>query len=184
MIFFFREAKRTLPRPKVGDFCSNAMEQGFSDACVAICMDQPPVSRVAQACRSAAIEMPRPTVRRWCEHGYNQAFYKTVSDLSSYFSSPEPVAEEVPVQESSTTTAAETVQNEEVKPKETRQVLATIPVTLDDKETKELVLYRGQDAEEAVVEFCREHVSNEVATCIRELLSVVIEKLEELSTQA
>lgn len=172
-----REAKRTLPRPKVGDFCTTAMEQGFSDACVAICMDQPPVGRVAQACRAAAIEMPRPTVRRWCEHGYNQAFYKTIHDLKSYFKAPEPVVSESHVEEQTNSRNTQ----EASKPQEQRQVLATIPVTLDDKETKELILYKGQDAEEAVVEFCREHVSNEVATCIRELLSVVIEKLEEIS---
>ena len=73
-----RDAKKTLPKPKVGDYCSNAMEQGFSDACNAICMDEKPVARLAQACRSAAVEMPRPTVRRWCEHGYRTAFEKTV----------------------------------------------------------------------------------------------------------
>lgn len=59
------EAKRTLPKPKVGDFCSVAMEQGFSDVCVPLCMDQKPNVRVAQACRAAAVEMPRPTVRRY-----------------------------------------------------------------------------------------------------------------------
>eukprot|EP01031_Cornospumella_fuschlensis_P048052 gene48052-58863_t len=80
-----REARKTLPRPKVGDFCMNAMEQGFSDACVALCMDQEPVARVAQTCRSAAIEMPRPTVRKWCEHGYNKAFSKTLKDLKDHF---------------------------------------------------------------------------------------------------
>ena len=50
------------------------MEQGFSDACTALCLNQRPVARVAQSCRAAAIEMPRPTVRKWCEHGYNEAF--------------------------------------------------------------------------------------------------------------
>lgn len=29
--------------------------------------------------------VPRPTVRRWCEHGYNAAFQKTVSDLKDHF---------------------------------------------------------------------------------------------------
>ena len=37
-----REAKKTLPRPKVGDFCSVAMEQGFSDACVPLCLGNTP----------------------------------------------------------------------------------------------------------------------------------------------
>jgi hypothetical protein len=87
-----REAKRTLPRPKVGDFCSTAMEQGFSDVCVALCMDQVPVARVAQTCRSAAIEMPRPTVRKWCEHGYNVAYAKTLKDLRNHWKAADDAA--------------------------------------------------------------------------------------------
>lgn len=31
------------------------MEQGFSDACISLCMEQMPVPRVAQTCRAAAI---------------------------------------------------------------------------------------------------------------------------------
>jgi hypothetical protein len=58
-----REARKTLPRPKIGDFCIKAMEQGFSDSCIALCMEERPISRVAQSCRAAAVEMPRPTVR-------------------------------------------------------------------------------------------------------------------------
>lgn len=187
-----REAKRTLPRPKVGDFCSTAMEQGFSDACIALCMDQVPVGRVSQTCRAAAIEMPRPTVRRWCEHGYNVAFQKTVKDLSEYFK-PQAVAEEPVVEESQpneeVATEARSLEDEASsniykESTDNRTVLATIPVTLDDTETKNLVVHEGQNAEEAVVEFCREHVPNEVGTCIRQLLSVVIEKLTELSISA
>ena len=34
-----RDSKKILPRPKVGDFCDMGMEQGYSDACVAICME-------------------------------------------------------------------------------------------------------------------------------------------------
>jgi len=82
------DAKKTLPRPKVGDFCSIAMEQGFSDACVSLCMGNSPIPRLAQTCRSASIEMPRPTVRKWCEHGYTVGFQKTVQDLRTYFLPP------------------------------------------------------------------------------------------------
>ena len=81
----FRDAKKTLPKPKIGDFCTVAMEQGYSDACFALCMFQTPQNRVAQACRAASMEMPRPTVRRWCEHGYNVAYEKTLKDLNTYF---------------------------------------------------------------------------------------------------
>lgn len=79
------DAKKVLPRPKVGDFCSIAMEQGFNDVCVNLCLGQVPVSRLAQTCKSAAIEMPRPTVRKWCEHGYQVAWQKTSRDLQNYF---------------------------------------------------------------------------------------------------
>lgn len=209
-----REAKRTLPRPKVGDFCSTAMEQGFSDACVPLCMDQQPVNRVAQTCRAAAIEMPRPTVRRWCEHGYSVAFQKTIEDLIAYFK-PETAnkqsrrteeAEHIPTPEeytnsvnaaeaaaaaaASATTTTETAPSEEninvykESVKDSRPVLATIPITLDDNITKDLLVHEGQNAEEAVVEFCRENMANEVSTCIRQLLSVVIERLAELSVNA
>lgn len=81
----YSDAKKTLPKPKVGDYCTVAMEQGFSDACFGLCTNQPPVNRVSQTCRAASMEMPRPTVRRWCEHGYNVAFDKTVQDLKTYF---------------------------------------------------------------------------------------------------
>jgi len=199
-----REAKRTLPRPKVGDFCSTAMEQGFSDACVPLCMDQIPVNRVAQTCRAAAIEMPRPTVRRWCEHGYSVAYQKTIEDLVAHFKpdlikesrrfpadAPDDAEEEqTPAQSTPTTTSSENLPSEEninvykESINEARPVLATIPVTLDDTTTKDLVVHEGQNAEEAVVEFCRENMSTEVSTCIRQLLNVVIERLAELSVNA
>lgn len=190
-----KEAKRTLPRPKVGDFCTNAMEQGFSDACVALCMDERPVQRVAQTCRAAAIEMPRPTVRRWCEHGYNVAFEKTVKDLQSHFKTeappapiieqrrapePEPVKAEPEVV---TAPAVEEVRNTQHRDSSLRggasaAVRATIPITIGD-ETKDLVVHEGQNAEEAVVVFCRANVPDDVSSCIRQLLSTVLEKLEE-----
>ena len=201
LAFFYSDAKRTLPRPKVGDFCTRAMEQGFSDACVALCMDEKPVARVAQACRSAAIEMPRPTIRRWCEHGYNVAYEKTVKDLKTHFKSdnrqapvynePEPVREPEPepepeaVSEPENTEATETEQQQQQQQRQresslrggTRNVLATIPITIGD-ETKDLIVHEGQNAEDAVVVFCRENVPEDVSSCIRQLLPTVIEKME------
>lgn len=191
-----REARKTLPRPKVGDFCLKAMEQGFSDSCVSLCMNEKPISRVAQTCRAAAVEMPRPTVRRWCEHGYNAAFQKTVSDLRDHFrvvmesetanvgiSSVQ--SEDVT---STTATVSETserllqdISDSSGDSTESKQaVLATIPVTLDDV-TRDLVVLEGQNAEEAVVVFCRQHMAGDVSSCIRQLLPVVLEKLDETS---
>lgn len=183
--YLSRTAKKTLPRPKVGEFCSNAMEQGFSDACVALCTEQKPSSRVAQACRAAAIEMPRPTVRRWCEHGYNVAFTKTVKDLGSYFSTSSPAAaEEVPSTPAAVNERAGEIVGDKVPPvysnseSDSRPIVATVPVTLDDSVTRELVVHEGENAEEAVVLFCRNNVvDDEVASCIRQLLTVVLDKL-------
>jgi hypothetical protein len=214
--FQCREAKRTLPRPKVGDFCSNAMEQGFSDACVALCMDERPVPRVAQTCRAAAIEMPRPTVRRWCEHGYNVAYQKTVTDLKTHFKSdakpvppvqaapvkaekqrvpepePEPVRQAEPEVPAAAAVAAEEQRQQQQQQgsglrggsgsaSSDRAITAKIPITIEDV-TRDLLVYEGQNAEEAVVVFCREYVPDDVSSCIRQLVSTVIEKLEEGNT--
>lgn len=59
-------------------------------------------------------------------------------------------------------------------------VIAKLPVTYNDV-TNELVIYEGQNAEEAVVLYCRQHVSDDVSSCIRQLLSTVLEQLEESS---
>lgn len=190
-----REAKRTLPRPKVGDFCTLAMEQGFADACVPLCTDTRPVSRVAQVCRAAAIEMPRPTVRKWCEHGYNMAFEKTLTDLRDHFraqfsetavvedvkqEASEVVADDISDVSESDALIKETVEDTVVHAieEETRELLTTIPVTLDEK-ALDLKLYKGQNPEDAVVEFCRHYVDDDVAGCIRQLLPVVLERMEE-----
>jgi hypothetical protein len=171
------------------------MEQGYSDACVALCMEEKPVPRVAQTCRAAAIEMPRPTVRRWCEHGYNVAFQKTISDLRSHFRAPaaraEPVVEQIPepvaVEEerapeapaaAARTESAQQQQRDSSLRGGARTVVATIPITIGE-ETKDLTVYAGQNAEDAVVVFCRENVAEDVSSCIRQLLPTVIEKLDE-----
>eukprot|EP00596_Hydrurales_sp_CCMP1899_P007368 CAMPEP_0119037554 /NCGR_PEP_ID=MMETSP1177-20130426/5987_1 /TAXON_ID=2985 /ORGANISM="Ochromonas sp, Strain CCMP1899" /LENGTH=186 /DNA_ID=CAMNT_0006998999 /DNA_START=182 /DNA_END=742 /DNA_ORIENTATION=+ len=182
-----KDAKKTLPKPKVGDFCSSAMEQGFSDACNALCMNQLPVSRLSQTCRAAAIELPRPTVRKWCEHGYSVAYEKTLEDLDTHFKHEEEeifeernfeeVQEEI--QENVEEVIEEKVLEEPVKVEETRVIKAEIPVTIDENNEVKLLVYEGQNAEEAVVEFCRENVSDDIPACIRQLLPVVIEKLGE-----
>jgi len=184
------------------------MEQGFSDACVALCMEQQPVGRVAQTCRAAAIEMPRPTVRRWCEHGYNTAFRKTLTDLKTHFTSSASSSSTSSSSESDASPAAsapasapanggfvkegvpavydnqDSSHNQHQHNQENRRILTAVPVTLENDETLTLNVYEGQDAEEAVVEFCREHLPSEVATCIRHLLDVVVEKLAETKANA
>lgn len=179
-----RNAKKTLPRPKVGDFCTNAMEQGFSDVCMPLCLGEArPHSRISQACRAATVEMPRPTVRKWCEHGYNEAFHKGLRDLKDHFTTEEVAAEvERELEETKEEEISETEEIEEAEAEaeeEPLAVSATVPVTLEDGTTHDLIVYEGQNAEEAVVTFCREKVPDDVSSCIRQLVSVVLEKLEE-----
>lgn len=190
----FREAKRTLPRPKVGDFCSTAMEQGFSDACVSLCMDQRPVIRVAQTCRAAAVEMPRPTVRKWCEHGYNVAFSKATDDLATHFKLDNAAGAEgeaiaanpatMAVEESSglsepdveTVPESATVVTESAV--DLSPVVTKIPVTVGGSNL-DLLMHDGESAEDAVVAFCKEHVKDDVSACIRQMLPEVLERMEE-----
>jgi hypothetical protein len=42
-----------------------------------------------------------------------------------------------------------------------------------------LIVYENQNAEEAVVEFCRTNAAEDVSACIRQLLPIVIDKLGE-----
>lgn len=163
-----RDAKKVLPRPKVGDFCSMANDQGFLDACNDLCAGKIPVSRLAQTCRAASQEMPRPTVRRWCEHGYQTSFAAAKRSLATQFvtettTPTEPEVEAEPVTEPE----AET----------TKRLVATIPITLDDK-VVDLEMFEGDSAEDSVVAFCRTHLSDDIASCIRELLPTVLERLE------
>lgn len=154
------------------------MEQGFSDACIPLCMGEVPVPRIAQACRAASMEMPRPTIRKWCEHGYKQGYQKTAADLKSHFAAPaanvfsgfdnEAEAEVEEVKEDITESTLPTRQEE-------RKIVETIPVTLDDN-TLDLNLYEGQSPEDAVAEFCHTHVTDDPSGCIRQLLPVVLDR--------
>ncbi len=135
---------------------------------------------------------------RRCEHGYNVAFGKTTKDLATYFHSPaaaapQAVEEIIPEPDvapesastSNTASLSEGKGADVYQASNTAAVLASIPVTLDDNVTKELLVHDGQSAEEAVVSFCRSNVADEeVAPCIRQLLSVVIDKLASLDIRA
>merc|ERR1712146_172537 len=58
----------------------------------------------------------------------------------------------------------------------TKKIVATIPVTLNDNNTLDLKIHEGQNVEDAIVTFCREHVIDDVSGCIRQLLPEVLEK--------
>jgi hypothetical protein len=154
------------------------MEQGFSDACIPLCMGETnPVPRIAQACRAAAMEMPRPTVRKWCEHGYRSGFQKTVTDLKNHFGKGDPNV--FSGFEASANSGEGGIVNpgEPAVAEESRKIVDTIPVTLDDK-TIDLHIYEGQTAEDAVAEFCHANVADDASSCIRQLLQVVLERVK------
>jgi|TARA_B110000090_G_C13291279_1_gene412118 hypothetical protein len=161
------------------------MEQGFSDACVAICMGQVPVARVAQTCRSAAIEMPRPTVRKWCEHGYNKAYEKTKVDLEEHWHARDmekalkyQAEQEEAIKNGDKPAAEEAAAKKEPEAPQAK-IISTIPITLNENDTFDLNIREGQNVEDAVVFFCRENVKNDVSACIRQLLPEVLEKFNE-----
>jgi hypothetical protein len=179
------------------------MEQGFSDVCVALCMGQTPVARVAQTCRSAALEMPRPTVRKWCEHGYTVAYDKSMKALVQRFveinaenekktaeqhtkdflkrQKEKDMADAAAKKQAAADAAAGVVPPPVVvtEAEVPKKIVATLPITLNEDETYELNVVEGQNVEDAVVVFCREHVSSDVAACIRQLLPDVLERYSE-----
>jgi hypothetical protein len=179
------------------------MEDGFKDACYAMCQNQNPIPRISQACRTAAMELPRPTVRKWCEHGYRQGFKATVDSLTNYFirentpaaepeevKSPEPIIEEVkeeqPEEEVKETAPPQpsiihlthSPTNPPTNPPievPNLPILKTIPITLDEK-VYDLNFYDGQSPEESVALFCQQHMPDDLAGCIRQLLPLALDE--------
>ena len=67
--------------------------------------------------------------------------------------------------------------NADEEPGETDEIIATMPVTVDDKEIT-LDLYRGVDPKDSVAAFCAKHMPG-VDVCQEQLLPYVQEKLKE-----
>ena len=152
--------------------------------------------------------MPRPTVRKWCEHGYTTAFQLALSQLPDRFTTSGEIkpltkatesnvdekilsedkifhekvsmktVEKVNINEKVNDNINEKITNNEIN---NTNIRATIPVTLDDTEI-DLIVLDGQDPEEAVVEFCRKHLADDIPGCIAQLLTTVIDKLNEESS--
>jgi hypothetical protein len=180
-----------LPRPKIGDYCTRAMEDGFKDACFSLCRDEKPVPRISQSCRAASMELPRPTVRKWCEHGYRQGYKATIDSLMNYFirettqpvaeTAPEPVIETHEPQITSPPQTEPPVIHSPPEPTKSAvesvnlPIIRTIPITLDEK-VYDLNLYEGQSPEESVALFCQQHMTEDISGCIRQLLPIALEE--------
>jgi hypothetical protein len=155
------------------------MEDGFKDACYALCEGERPVPRISQACRAAAIELPRPVVRKWCEHGYKQGYHATVDSLYSYFNPTDKVDSTVQGQIESTEPEVEEkieIYRQPTPTEPPKPIVRTIPVTIDE-EVKDLNIYEGQSVEEAVASFCESSMPEDVSGCIRQLLTLVLDQM-------
>lgn len=156
--------------------------------------------------------MPRPTVRKWCEHGYSVAYDKVLSELGNHFTSPnvadtteiEEVGEVESIsnidseivqkqdisEEAMETTATEhievktgtsiNIKNEQNQDSMTRELIATIPVNIKDI-SLDIQVYAKDDPTEVVTAFCREHLSDDLQACLRQLLPTVLERLDEIA---
>lgn len=85
-LFFHREARKLYPRPRVGNACSDGMEAGFYDVCMPTCMGKESENRIWYACKKASDELPKPTMARWCEHGYREGYRAASIKLEGVFS--------------------------------------------------------------------------------------------------
>jgi hypothetical protein len=61
------------------------MEQGFYDVCVPSCLGKTPQNGIAAACKKASHELPKPTMGKWCEHGYREAYRTSSIKLEGMF---------------------------------------------------------------------------------------------------
>jgi hypothetical protein len=163
------DAKKLAPIPKVGHYCMIAMEAGYRDACQAMCTQTKPEYNIATACRRAAMELPRPTVRQWCEHGYSEAFAKTQKDLAPLFQA-ELLAKVTP---SPRNVKVKTSTSGEIKKSEQ----GSLSVQHQGK-TAQIRLLAGQSLEDAVVAFCQ-YEATDMTECIREVLPQALETMSQ-----
>ncbi|CAK9254004.1 unnamed protein product [Sphagnum jensenii] len=127
-----------------------------------MCMGQTPSSRLAQACRAAAAELPRPTVRRWCEHGYNAGYSKTVVALKEKFRVPkEIIPHNIPIeldhstvtkQEESTYVFEGSILTEQEKAPETFSAIVAGVITETETETETLAIETTDNNESETLE--------------------------------
>lgn len=60
------------------------MESAFYDYCVPTCLGRSPENRIWHACKKASDELPKPTMGKWCEHGYREGYRATVLKLDGF----------------------------------------------------------------------------------------------------
>jgi hypothetical protein len=85
LTFSLSDAKKLYPRPRVGDACIRGMENGFYDVCVPACLAKAPENRIWSACKKSSNELPKPTMGKWCEHGYREGYRAASIKLEGVF---------------------------------------------------------------------------------------------------
>ena len=61
------------------------MEAGYYDVCMPLCLHQRIENRQWYACKKVSDELPKPTMARWCEHGYGEGFRAAQNKLGGVF---------------------------------------------------------------------------------------------------
>lgn len=61
------------------------MEIGYYDACIPMCLNKPVENRQWYACQKVSNELPKPTMARWCEHGYLEGYRGALQKLQGVF---------------------------------------------------------------------------------------------------
>lgn len=205
--------RKTLPRPKVGNSCSNGFKSGVRDACMGICEKREVVKNklLQVACSGPKQEFPKPTMFKSCAAGYESGFARgkeaTKAQIevehaqeghqtgsSSPPSTQAPPSAQMQAQapqraqaqakvppsaqaQAPTQPQPPTKASAAAKTQLPQEAIATLPVTVDDKEVS-LVLHQGQRVEDAVDKFCAVHMPNDAATCNEKLLPLVKTRLE------
>ena len=76
--------RNKMPRPKVGNACSDGFGKGFDDACEAVCMgEQAPAQNQGLACQGYRMELPKPMTMRSCGTGYRAGFDHAVKEMKA-----------------------------------------------------------------------------------------------------
>lgn len=90
-----REARRSLPRPKIGEQCGRAYNKGAELACKNVCQDGTDVAlktfseELFNYCKDAKAASPKPLLGDACVSGFSASYKDTVSLMENVFAEAE-----------------------------------------------------------------------------------------------
>jgi len=201
------EKRREMPKPVVGHACNDGYEGGYA-AAAALFSDGAAEAREAakreetQAEREAMVAAVKEQKEKKDQADLLAArkaaveAHKAMQNNKGAPVAAEEKKEEEPVAAEEPAAAAEEpavaveepaapVEEEgglrgtvEEVAEEVRKVIATLPVTVDESDIN-LVIYEGQQAAEAVDDFCKKHMASAGVACMDQLLPHVERKLSD-----